>query len=260
MARDEVHRIESPEGDVGVLSYAPLDPAAIEESLRNESDGAVVSFVGYTRDNFQGRKVTHLTYEAYIPLALKTLAALFAEARALPPPEPFSHAAPHACCARSGPHSHAAADQADADARPSRIELGRMHVAHLVGPSPPRTPSIVVAVASPHRREAFFVAEWMLERVKERVQVWKREWYADEGDNVDGEGEAEGEGARGEPGFVGRDGEGPHGKGGRAHAKWKENFPHAVTAKQGRAQADEGEGEGEGAARAPVGGAAAASE
>lgn len=45
MAQDEVHRIESSQGDVGVLSYAPLDPAAIEESLRNESDGAVVSFV-----------------------------------------------------------------------------------------------------------------------------------------------------------------------------------------------------------------------
>ena len=95
--------------------------------------------------------MTHLTYEAYVPLALKTLAALFAEARALPPPEPFSHAAPHACCARSGPHSHPAADHPDADAAPPRIELGRMHVAHLVGASPPRTPSIVVAVSSPHR-------------------------------------------------------------------------------------------------------------
>ncbi|GAA5945407.1 hypothetical protein JCM3775_003885 [Rhodotorula graminis] len=252
MAQDDVHRIENPQGDVGVLSYAPLDPAAIEESLRNESDGAVVSFVGYTRDNFQGRKVTHLTYEAYIPLALKTLAALFAEARALPPPEPFSHAAPHACCARSGPHSHAADHD---DASPPRIELGRMHVAHLVGPSPPRTPSIVVAVSSPHRREAFFVAEWMLERVKERVQVWKREWYADEDDEAvrEGLGAGQGEDGRREPGFVGRDGEGPHGMGGRAHAKWKENFPHAVTAKAGRGRAAGGEG----AERAAVDDAAA---
>lgn len=194
--------------------------------------------------------MTHLTYEAYVPLALKTLAALFAEARALPPPEPFSHAAPHACCARSGPHSHPAADHPDADAAPPRIELGRMHVAHLVGASPPRTPSIVVAVSSPHRREAFFVAEWMLERVKERVQVWKREWYA--GDEAL-EGEGAHEGARGEPGFVGRDGEGPQGRGGRAHAKWKENFPHAVMAKAGSGR----EQESEGAGRAAVDGAAA---
>ncbi|GAA5912463.1 hypothetical protein JCM8208_006607 [Rhodotorula glutinis] len=242
MAQDEVHRLESPQGDVAVLSYAPLDPAAIEQSLRNESDGAVVSFVGYTRDNFQGRRVTHLTYEAYVPLALKTLTALFAEARALPPPEPFSHAAPHTCCARSGPHSPHAADADDDPGAPRRIELGRMHVAHLVGPSPPRTPSIVVAVSSPHRREAFFLAEWMLERVKERVQVWKREWYADEGSAL--EGAPQGDGDRREPGFVGRDGEGPHGKGGRAHAEWKENFPHAVTVKPRRERAEESEGPG----------------
>lgn len=157
--------------------------------------------------------MTHLTYEAYVPLALKTLGALFAEARALPPPEPFSHAAPHACCARSGPHSH------PATAPDARIELSKLHVSHLLGPSPPKTPSIVVSVSSPHRREAFFVAEWLLERVKERVQVWKREWYAD----------GDGDGGEGQPGFVGRDGDGPEGRGGRAgaggHGAWKENFP-----------------------------------
>ncbi|BGP36106.1 hypothetical protein JCM10449v2_000002 [Rhodotorula kratochvilovae] len=197
----EVHTVTNEHGDRAVLSYAPLDPAAIEASLRSESDGAVVCFVGYTRDNFQGRKVTHLTYEAYVPLARKTLRALLLELRSLPPPAPFSHAASSPCCAPSAPPGE-------------RIDLGRISVAHLLGPSPPKTPSIVIAVSSPHRREAFFAAEWMLERVKERVQVWKREWYADEG--------AE---------FVGRDGEGPQGRGGRAgEATWKENFPPAAAA------------------------------
>ncbi|BGO88386.1 hypothetical protein NBRC10512_007267 [Rhodotorula toruloides] len=195
----EVHTVTTPDGDTATLSYAPLDPAAIEQSCRSEKDGAVISFVGYTRDNFQGRTVTHLTYESYVPLALKTLESLLSEARNLPPPPPAPFADPHshACCPPSTPSPD------------GRIEVSRIHVAHLLGPSPPLTPSIVISVASPHRREAFYVCEWMLEMVKRRVQVWKREWYAEE------EGE-----------FVGRDGEGPDGFGGRAgEAKWKENFP-----------------------------------
>ncbi|BGP21130.1 polyA+ RNA export protein [Rhodotorula toruloides] len=225
----QVHTVTTRDGDTATLSYAPLDPAAIEQSCRSEKDGAVVSFVGYTRDNFQGtwggaltirateengltpnfgllrlrtlanlgRTVTHLTYESYVPLALKTLELLLTEAHDLlpPPPAPFADPHSHACCSPS------------TSATDGRIEISRIHVAHLLGPSPPLTPSIVISVASPHRREAFYVCEWMLEMVKRRVQVWKREWYK--------EGE-----------FVGRDGEGPYGFGGRAgEGRWKENFP-----------------------------------
>ncbi|BGP28269.1 hypothetical protein JCM10296v2_000001 [Rhodotorula toruloides] len=195
----EAHTVTTRYGDTATLSYAPLDPAAIERSCRSEKDGAIVSFVGYTRGSFQGRTVTHLTYESYVPLALKTLESLLVEARNLPPPPPAPFADPHshACCPPSTPSAD------------GRIEISRIHVAHLLGPSPPLTPSIVISVASPHRREAFYVCEWMLEMVKRRVQVWKREWYAEE------EGE-----------FVGRDGQGLDGFGGRAgEAKWKENFP-----------------------------------
>ncbi|GAA6043183.1 hypothetical protein JCM8097_008716 [Rhodosporidiobolus ruineniae] len=230
-------------GDIGELSYLPLDPASIEQSVRSEKDGAVVSFVGYTRDNFQGRTVTHLTYESYVPLALKTLHHLLLEARDLPPPPPLPGIEPHSCA--SHPPS---SSSSSGEPTPARIELGRIHVAHLLGPSPPLTPSIVITVSSPHRREAFYAAEWMLEMVKRRVQVWKREWYAAEergevkesegglGEGGRGQGKGEGEGEV----FVGRDGEGPEGFGGRAHerhaagggggvparsSKWKENFP-----------------------------------
>ncbi|GAA5893092.1 hypothetical protein JCM6882_003884 [Rhodosporidiobolus microsporus] len=225
-SEQQVHTATLPNGDSATLSHAPLDPAAIEASVRSEKDGAVVSFVGYTRDNFQGRTVTHLTYESYIPLALKTLRQLLLEARDLPPPPPLAGIPSHHCAS----HSHAPLPSMT---EPPKIELGRITIAHLLGPSPPLTPSIVISVASPHRREAFYVCEWLLEMVKLRVQVWKREWYAPE----EGEG-AEGEGSV----FVGRDGEGPDGFGGRAHErqgdegekgrtaanKWKENFPPPV--------------------------------
>lgn len=74
----------------------------------------------------------------------------------------------------------------------------------------------MIAVASPHRREAFEACEWVLEEVKRKVQVWKREVYTD-GGVLD---EAA-DGARPEGGVEGRsDGKKEGGDG-----VWKENFP-----------------------------------
>ncbi|GAA5899284.1 molybdopterin synthase catalytic subunit [Sporobolomyces salmoneus] len=221
-------------GDTACLTYDRLDPAAIEASVRSSQSGAVVSFVGYTRDNFQGRQVTHLVYESYVSLALKTMGQILEEARNLPPPPPLEGSAHHCC-----PPPALATPSDDSTGIPTstssqavetpRIEVNRIHVAHLLGPSPPLTPSIVITVASPHRREAFWLTEWLLERVKERVQVWKREYYAPESSTTTTL-------------FVGRDGDGPDGRGGRGIAvqnqsatrdsgrdgeggsRWKENF------------------------------------
>ncbi|GAA5955251.1 hypothetical protein JCM8115_001894 [Rhodotorula mucilaginosa] len=218
-AEQAVHAIETEDGDTAVLSYAPLDPATIEASCRSTKDGAVVSFVGYTRDEFQGRTVTRLTYESYVPLALRTLQQILVEARALPPPPPtvFSGLEDHRpCCGHAAPsqgHQHEHRDASEK--KTAVVEVSRIRIAHLLGESPPLTPSICISVASPHRREAFYVCEWVLEAVKRKAQVWKREWYASE--TVKEQEES----------FVGRDGEGPDGRGGRAHqdSKWKENFP-----------------------------------
>ena len=158
----------------------------------------------------------HLEYESYIPLALKTMVQIINEARSLPALLPstsicfgHTHAAP--------PTSLDASTTAQAT-----IAVTQITIHHLLGNSPPLTPSLVISVASPHRKEAFLVCEWLLERVKERVQVWKREWYAD--------------GTQ----FIGQDGEGVEGKGSRAAhdvttdeppipsvvgGVWKENFP-----------------------------------
>lgn len=136
---------------------------------------------------------------------------MLVEARQLPAPTP----SPSACFGHVHHHPTSASSS-------DTIEVTSITAHHLLGHSPPLTPSIVISVASPHRKEAFVVCEWVLEEVKKRVQVWKREWY---------EGE---EGA-----FVGRDGEGQLGFGGRSteqrggrgeaqaqgEGKWKENFP-----------------------------------
>lgn len=151
-----------------------------------------------------GRQVTQLVYESYVPLALKTLGQLLEEARNLPTPPPLEGTVQQ-CCARPRPISNDSfmSEPEPRSAPAPKIDINRIHVAHLLGPSPPLTPSIVITVASPHRREAFWLTEWLLERVKERVQVWKREYYEEEGS------------VAGVSPFVGKDGEGPDGKGGR---------------------------------------------
>jgi molybdopterin synthase catalytic subunit len=152
------------------------------------------------------------------------------EARNLSPPPPLEGST-HQCCTRPPPataktnyNSTDLSSSTETAPIPQKIEVNRIHIAHLLGPSPPLNPSIVITVASPHRREAFWLTEWLLERVKERVQVWKREYYAEE---ESGETTS----------FVGRDGDGPDGRGGRDRphlpdeeermtpgSKWKENF------------------------------------
>jgi len=54
----------------------------------------------------------------------------------------------------------------------------RCTIVHRLGTVPVGEPSIVIAVSSPHRKEAFGTCEWILEEVKRKAQIWKREYYA----------------------------------------------------------------------------------
>lgn len=60
--------------------------------------------------------------------------------------------------------------------------LIRCALVHRLGVVPVGEPSIVIAVSSPHRREAFAACGYILEEVKKRAQIWKREFYEDERD------------------------------------------------------------------------------
>ncbi|KAI8990512.1 Molybdopterin biosynthesis MoaE [Trametes punicea] len=58
--------------------------------------------------------------------------------------------------------------------------LIRSAVHHRLGAVPVGEPSIVIAVSSPHRKEAFMACELILEEVKTKAQIWKREFYEGE--------------------------------------------------------------------------------
>jgi molybdopterin synthase catalytic subunit len=116
-----------------------LDPL-IRQVLNGGGHGAVATFIGVVRDNNLNRRVTHLVYEAYEPMALKALAQICQEAD------------------REWPGV-------------------RLAVHHRVGRLAIGEASIVIAAASAHRRAAFAACRYVIERVKQIVPIWKHEFF-----------------------------------------------------------------------------------
>ena len=64
------------------ISHDPLEPERITSVVRNDSNGAVVTFLGTTRDNFQGKRVVTLEYEAFEEMAIKKMEEIRTELQA----------------------------------------------------------------------------------------------------------------------------------------------------------------------------------
>jgi len=134
------------------IQEAPLEPAEAQRRVAHPSCGANVLFVGTTRDTNRERDVERLDYEAFESMAGAEMARIHAE-----------------CLARFGPESKGG-DPA--------LEL-RMLTLHRTGTVGVGEPSVVVAVASPHRDAAFAAARFLIDELKARVPLWKKEVYGD---------------------------------------------------------------------------------
>ncbi|MCS6975516.1 MAG: molybdenum cofactor biosynthesis protein MoaE [Gemmatales bacterium] len=124
------------------LQHEPIDYAGVTEAVRSPLAGAVVLFLGTVREFTDGRRTTHLEYEAYPAMAEKKLAEIEAELRQRWPV--VGVAMVH---------------------RLGRLELGEV--------------SVAVAVSAPHRAEAFEAARHAMERIKAIVPIWKQENWDD---------------------------------------------------------------------------------
>jgi molybdopterin synthase catalytic subunit len=124
------------------LTREPIDYTALTEGVRSHAAGAVVLFLGTVRELTDGRQTVALDYEAYPEMAEARLAELEERTRAQWPVTGL--ATVH---------------------RLGRLELGDI--------------SIAVVVACPHRRDAFAAGQWLMDRIKEEVPVWKKENWAD---------------------------------------------------------------------------------
>ena len=122
------------------ITTEPLDPEEITAQVRKDSNGAVVTFLGTTRDFSEGRDVEYLEYEAYQPMAEQTLQQIADELRE-----------------KWGIDDFAVAH------RVGRVDIGEI--------------SLVVALASPHRREAFEAGAYIVDRIKQIVPIWKKEVF-----------------------------------------------------------------------------------
>lgn len=119
-----------------------IDPAALLAVVADAAAGASVLFVGTTR-GVTGDVITlGLEYEAHEQLAESSLRALAGEAV-------------------------------------RRFALVGCAVAHRLGAVPVGGASVAVATSAPHRREAFAAAEWLMERIKREVPIWKCEQAGD---------------------------------------------------------------------------------
>ena len=124
------------------LTPASIDAESLRAALENPACGACVTFEGLIRNHNEGRAVLRLEYEAYGALALKEGEAIVREARARFRIEEA------ACVHRTG-----------------LLEIGEM--------------AVWVGVSSAHRGEAFKACAYIIDTVKQRVPIWKREHYAD---------------------------------------------------------------------------------
>lgn len=121
---------------------APIDPAPLLAAATAPSDGAALLFLGVVRDENEGRPVGHLEYEAYAPMAERVLREIALEAG-------------------------------------ERFAVGAVSVVHRVGRLEVGEPSVAIVVAAPHRGDAYAASRYVIEELKRRVPVWKREGYLD---------------------------------------------------------------------------------
>jgi len=123
------------------LTAAPIDGRALRAELADPACGGYASFEGWVRNHQDGQPVTRLEYEVFAPLALREGERIIQEA-----------------CARLDVR------QALCVHRTGALALGEI--------------AVWVGVASAHRDEAFRACRYIIDEVKHRLPIWKKEYYA----------------------------------------------------------------------------------
>ncbi len=141
---DEVALIPPVAGGAGrfLVLDAPLRLQAVIDAVAASGKGGIVTFTGNVRDHSRGKRVLRLEYEAYAPMAEEQLARIGAEIEQRWPGTAIA-----------------------------------MH--HRVGVLGIGEAAVVIAAAAAHRKEAFLACEYAIERLKQDVPIWKKEFYED---------------------------------------------------------------------------------
>ncbi|HYV19068.1 MAG TPA: molybdenum cofactor biosynthesis protein MoaE [Verrucomicrobiae bacterium] len=125
------------------LGPEPIDARALEARVSGPGHGAIATFAGVVRDHHEGRRVRRLEYTAYEDMAGRVLAEIVDEAA-------------------------------------RRFGTPAIAVQHRLGALQVGETSVVVAAAAVHRREALAACAWVIDEVKARAPIWKKE-FGDDG-------------------------------------------------------------------------------
>jgi molybdopterin synthase catalytic subunit len=137
---DEVALIPPVSGGAFRLTQGPVNLTAVFVEVVDERAGAIASFVGTVRAHSRGRDVIALEYEAYEEMAGDVMAEIAAEAE-------------------------------------ERYELCKVAITHRLGRVEPGETSVAIAVSAPHRQDALAACADVIEALKARVPLWKKELY-----------------------------------------------------------------------------------
>lgn len=121
---------------------SPINPQQYSDYVLHAGAGAVTLFTGHVREWTHGVRTVYLAYEAYVPMAEKTLAEIGAEMEVKWPGVKVAIA----------------------------HRIGELHISDI---------AVVIAVSSPHRKAAYEANEYAIERIKEVVPIWKKEIWED---------------------------------------------------------------------------------
>jgi MoaE-MoaD fusion protein len=130
------------DGNFFALTKDPIDTRPLVQRLLRAEDGAVITFEGVVRNNTKGRSTLYLDYECYAPLALKTMEELGREII-------------------------------------NRHAVHGIAIVHRVGRLRISEASVVIVIASAHRQAAYEASLEAINRLKQRVPIWKKEYFED---------------------------------------------------------------------------------
>ena len=122
------------------ISDNPIHPERVIRQVERNANGAVVTFVGTVRSPSQGKEVLYLEYEAFKEMAEQKLRQIAQEIN-------------------------------------TRWQLPDVAIWHRVGRLGVGETSLVIAVAAPHRQQAFEACQYAVDRLKQIVPIWKKEIY-----------------------------------------------------------------------------------
>ena len=119
-----------------------IDPARVLAAVDDRAAGAAILFLGVVRDHNEGRRVARLEYEAFEALAVREGERILAEAL-------------------------------------QRFPVARAACVHRLGTLAVGEVAVWVGISAPHRAEAFAACRYVIDEVKHRLPIWKKEHYTD---------------------------------------------------------------------------------